>query len=109
MPNGETGDFIESRRGICLEHFSIRLTSTVIARLDRSRACPTSVLNEGSKSEVSDFDWRSSKHRPWLLDSPVKPGNDTGRVNLERVSMKLIHHLRLTRRVGKAKSAHRAR
>src|SRR5712692_7434643 len=24
---------------------------------------------------------RSSNHRPWVLDCPVKPGNDTGRIN----------------------------
>jgi hypothetical protein len=27
---------------------------------------------------------RSSKHRPWLLDCPVKPGNDTERISLTR-------------------------
>jgi hypothetical protein len=24
---------------------------------------------------------RSSTHRPWMLDRPVKPGDDTGMVN----------------------------
>src|SRR5260221_1189785 len=46
--------------------------------LTGSRACPTSAPIKWSKSETSDFDWRSSKQRPWILDCPVKPGNDTG-------------------------------
>src|ERR1700730_15119927 len=45
-----------------LEHFSIRLT-------------PTMLSSPGLSG-------RSSKHRPWLLDCPVKPGNDTVRVKL---------------------------
>src|SRR5216683_8272764 len=34
-------------------------------------------LTKWSKSEASDFDWPSSKHRPWILGCPVKPGNDS--------------------------------
>src|ERR1700730_6472213 len=50
--------------------------------LTGSRACPTSAPIKWSKSETSDFDWRSSNHRPGILDCPVKPGNDTDRVKL---------------------------
>ena len=67
-----------------LEHFLVSLIPFVLSSpgLTRSRACPTSALTKMSKSEASDFDWRSSKHRPRILDCPVKPGNDTGRISL---------------------------
>src|ERR1700730_5153461 len=95
MPNGETGDFIESRRGICLEHFSIRLTSTLLSSpgLTRSRACPTSALlnDRNRKHPISIGDPVNTDRG--LLDCPVNPriksgeGNDTGRVNLIGASL----------------------
>ena len=45
-----------------LEHFLVRLTSFVLSS--------------------PGLTGRSSKDRPWILDCPVKPGNDTGRISL---------------------------
>ena len=62
----------------------------LIRGLTRSRACSTSALTKWSKSEASDFDWRSSKHRPGIPGCPVNPGiksgegNDTGTISLRR-------------------------
>src|SRR6266851_6094968 len=54
---------------ICsLAHFSIRLTY--------------SVLSSPSPDLIGGLTGRSSNHRPWILDCPVKPGNDTRRINL---------------------------
>jgi hypothetical protein len=51
-----------SRVSASLEHFPVRSTPFVLSS--------------------PGLTGRSSKHRPWILDCPVKPGNDTGRISL---------------------------
>src|SRR5260370_39967567 len=59
-----------------LEHFTIRLILPVsLPGLTRSRACPTSALNV----EIGNIRFRCNPVSPgrWLLDRPVKPGDDS--------------------------------
>jgi hypothetical protein len=51
-----------SRVSASLEHFLVRLTPFVLSS--------------------PGLTGRSSNRRPWILDCPVKPGNDTGRISL---------------------------
>jgi hypothetical protein len=55
--------------------------SAVIGRREVGPARLRQII-QVSKSATADSDWRYSTHRPWLLDCPVKPGNDTDRVSL---------------------------
>src|SRR6266436_8039109 len=74
---------------------------SVIARLDRSRACPTSALNcrnrkhpismrssnPGAAFEIRYQSW-------WLLDAPLEAGHDTHSIRLfSAVSLIGQHHL----------------
>src|ERR1700722_4078071 len=66
------------------KHFSIRLTLTPLSSpgLTRSRACPTSALlnDRNRKHPISIGDPVTADQ--WILDCPVKSGNDPGRANL---------------------------
>src|SRR6266436_1941018 len=59
--------------------FSIRLTLPVsLPGLTRSRACPTSALNRRNRKHPISM--QSSIPGLWLLDRPVKPGDDSTEV-----------------------------